>query len=44
MKKLTKKQFCILYPDNKKLRYSDPIQFNVLFFEWTRKYKNFLKY
>jgi hypothetical protein len=37
MKKLTKQKFCALYPTAKKLRYSDPLQFSVLFNEWKLK-------
>jgi hypothetical protein len=38
--KLTKGKFCKLFPEMKKIRNSDPIQFNVLFNDYSRKYKN----
>lgn len=36
MKKPTKKQFCIENPSIKKLKSTDPIQFDVLFNDWKR--------
>jgi hypothetical protein len=42
MKKLTKKLFCELYPELKKMRYNDPLQFNVLFNDWKRTKQKYL--
>jgi hypothetical protein len=35
--KTTKTEFVKRYPDMKKIRRNDPIQFSVLFNEWARK-------
>lgn len=35
-KKLTKKFFCSIYDEARKMRSKDPIQFNVMFNEWKR--------
>jgi hypothetical protein len=36
MFKKTKQEFCKRYPQYKRLRRTDPIQFKVLFFQWYR--------
>lgn len=36
MKKLTKKRFCLIYDEARRMRRKDPIQFNVMFNEWKR--------
>jgi hypothetical protein len=36
MFKKTKQEFCKRYPQYKRLRRTDPIQFKVLFFKWYR--------
>ena len=36
MKKLTKKHFCSIYDEARKMRRNDPIQFEVMFNEWKR--------
>lgn len=35
-KKLTKSYFCSIYDEARKMRRTDPIQFNVMFNEWKR--------
>lgn len=35
-KKLTKKMFCAIYDEARKMRRKDPIQFCVMFNEWKR--------
>jgi hypothetical protein len=35
-KKLTKKLFCSIYDSAKKVRKSDPIQFEIIFNDWKR--------
>ncbi len=35
-KKLTKKLFCSIYDEARKMRRNDPIQFNVMFNDWKR--------
>lgn len=34
--KTTREEFCKRYPQYKRLRRTDPIQFKVLFYEWYR--------
>lgn len=35
-KKLTKKLFCEIYDEARKMRKKDPIQFNIMFNDWKR--------
>jgi hypothetical protein len=35
-KRLTKKLFCSIYDEAKKMRRTDPIQFEVMFNDWKR--------
>lgn len=35
-KRLTKKFFCEIYPEAKRMRKNDPIQFEVMFNDWKR--------
>lgn len=35
-KKLTKQLFCSIYDEARKMRRTDPIQFNIAFNEWKR--------
>ena len=35
-KKLTKQLFCSIYDEARKMRRTDPIQFNVMFNDWKR--------
>jgi hypothetical protein len=41
-KKFTKEEFCRKYPEHKKLRRTDPTQFNELYEQWN-KYNSFIK-
>jgi hypothetical protein len=34
--KTTKKEFCVKHPECKRLRKTDPIQFDVLYNDWVR--------
>lgn len=36
MIKTTRQVFCKLYPEYKRLRVKDPIQFKILYYEWYR--------
>lgn len=42
MKRITKKQFCSMNSEAKKIRYSDPIQFEILYNEWKRSKQGFI--
>jgi hypothetical protein len=35
-KRLTKKYFCLVYDEARKMRTKDPIQFEVMFNDWKR--------
>jgi len=40
VKKLTRKLFCSIYDSAKKIRYKDPIQFEIMFNDWKRLRQN----
>ena len=40
--KKTKKYFCEIYPEHKKMKINDPLQFQIIFNEWKRKNFNSL--